>query len=339
MSGGCALESAQRLARAVRLAQLQQLLFASKKGLTTRKLAELCGVSQRTIQRDLLALHDIGIPVTQSGARYSILGGYLLPPVTFSLHEAMALFLASRLIFRQTDESNPHIQSALRKLADVLPQGIAQRLRQNIEELARKASNLHYVSVFEKVAIAWAAQQRLRIRYLSLRSTEVKEWLLDPYFVEMTGVGYSTYVIGYAKGEDKEGLTTFKLDRIKEAELLNENFQLPAGLRLEKLLSSSWGVIWGETTTEIKLKFSPQVVRRVKESVWHPSQRIEDLPDGGCVLTMQVASPLEVTPWIRGWGPDVEVVEPAELRDQFRRWSEECYRLYHRLSSAEEDNG
>ncbi|WP_407079695.1 WYL domain-containing protein [Candidatus Hakubella thermalkaliphila] len=50
------------------------------------------------------------------------------------------------------------------------------------------------------------------------------------------------------------------------------------------------------------MKFSPKVTRRVKKSTWHPSQVIEDLPDGGCIFTVRVSSTLEMTPWIRGWG-------------------------------------
>ncbi|NLE00085.1 MAG: WYL domain-containing protein, partial [Fibrobacter sp.] len=32
--------------------------------------------------------------------------------------------------------------------------------------------------------------------------------------------------------------------------------------------------------------------------------------------------------WIRGWGPDVEVLEPEELRERFRRWGEELRKMY-----------
>jgi len=86
-------------------------------------------------------------------------------------------------------------------------------------------------------------------------------------------------------------------------------------------------VIWGEET-EVKLKFSPKVARRVKESVWHPSQGIEDLPDGGCLLTVRVGSTLEMTPWIRGWGPQVEVLAPQGLRDEFREFANQLYEMY-----------
>jgi predicted DNA-binding transcriptional regulator YafY len=73
--------------------------------------------------------------------------------------------------------------------------------------------------------------------------------------------------------------------------------------------------MYGPEPVEVRLRFSPQVTRRVKESVWHPTQRIEDCDDGGCILTLRVAMPLEMKPWIRGWGADVEVLGPEGLRE------------------------
>jgi proteasome accessory factor B len=318
----------QSLTRSIRLTQIQHLLYKNPEGLATRELAQLCGVSVRTIQRDLLDLQtELGVPITEKADRYGIIDGYVLPPVSFSLYEAMALFLASRLVLRQIDENNPHIQTALTRLCRVLPPGLVPRLRESIEAIGGKPPNANYIRIFEQVAIAWSTQRRMRIHYQSLQSKGAKEWLLAPYFVEMTGVGYSTYVIGQASREGREGIVTFKLDRIRKAELLEESFEIPQGLNLEKLLGSSWGVIWGEET-EVKLKFSPKVARRVKESVWHPSQAIEDLPDGGCLLIVRVGSTLEMTPWIRGWGPDVEVLEPQELRKEFSAWANELHQMY-----------
>lgn len=324
------MEPTQSLARSIRLTQIQHCLHKNPHGLTTRELARLCGVCIRTIQRDLAAIQgDLGVPLTENRRRYGILEGYTLPPVSFSLYEAMAVFLASRLVLRQIDESNPHIETALSKLSSVLPPQIGQHLNQSVEAIRRKPANATALRIFEDVAIAWSTQRQLRIQYQSLRSQEAREWYLEPYFVDMTGVGYSTYVIGQARREGRRGITTFKLDRIKEAELLEEGFELPAGLRLEELLGASWGVMWGDEA-EVKLKFSPGVMRRVKESVWHPSQVIEDLPDGGCLVTVRVGSTLEMTPWIRGWGPDVEVMAPQALREEFRGWASQLQEMYCR---------
>ena len=253
--------------------------------------------------------------------------GIVVPPIFFSLYEAMALFLTARLALRQTDENNPHMQQALAKISAVLPSPLSERLESGIEAITWKMTDSEFIKTFESVAIAWITQRQMKIRYLSLSSDQTKEWLLEPYFVEMTGVGYSTYVIGHAVREGKEGVITFKLDRITSAEVLETSFEIPASFDMLKLLSSSWSIIWGEET-KIKLKLSPNVTRRVKESVWHTTQIIEDLPDGGCLFTVRVGSTLDMTPWIRSWGPDVEVLEPQELREEFSEYARRLAQIY-----------
>jgi predicted DNA-binding transcriptional regulator YafY len=108
--------------RLVRLTQIQHFLHKNKAGLTSKELSQLCNTTVRTIQRDLLFLQsDLNIPLTEKGHdRYGIMNEYVLPPVSYSLYEALVLFLAARLIIRQTDDNNPHIKSALIKLTAVI---------------------------------------------------------------------------------------------------------------------------------------------------------------------------------------------------------------------------
>ena len=322
------MEDKDSLTRAVRLSQIQHFLHSNPSGLTSKELADLCGVCMRTIQRDIQSLDtDLKIPLTQNGDRYGITEGYILPPVSFSLYEAMVIFLACRLALRQTDENNPHIEKALTKISSVLPSPLAIRLKESASSVSDKKEDLEFIRNFEKVAIAWTTQRQVRMKYQSLESDRLKEWLLEPYFVDMTGVGFSVYVIGHAIREGKEGIITFKLERMKDLAVLDKRFEIPHEISIGKLLASSWGIFTGEAIN-IVLKFSPHVTRRVKESVWHISQLIEDTPDGGCLLSLGVNSTLEITPWIRSWGPDVEVMEPSELREQFKNWAKQLYAIY-----------
>ena len=45
---------------------------------------------------------------------------------------------------------------------------------------------------------------------------------------------------------------------------------------------------------------------------------MEKQPDASYLVKMTVADTIEIASWIRGWGPEVEVLAPAELRSQFR---------------------
>ncbi len=81
----------------------------------------------------------------------------------------------------------------------------------------------------------------------------------------------------------------------------------------------------------MRLKFPPgRITRRVKENQWHNSQQLEDTADGGCILQVEIGQAWEMKPFIRGWGPDCEVLEPQWLREQIAeelRRAAEVYKL------------
>jgi len=67
----------------------------------------------------------------------------------------------------------------------------------------------------------------------------------------------------------------------------------------------------------------------VKESIWHPSQQLVDLPDGACLFTVRVGHTLELKPWVRQWGPQVEVLAPPAFRAEIFSEVAATLRLYH----------
>jgi len=66
------------------------------------------------------------------------------------------------------------------------------------------------------------------------------------------------------------------------------------------------------------------VAGRVGETCWHPSEQVIEQAGGSLLWRARIAEPQEKPPWIRGWGADVEVVEPLNLRE---RLSGEARRL------------
>lgn len=72
----------------------------------------------------------------------------------------------------------------------------------------------------------------------------------------------------------------------------------------------------------------PIVTRRVQESVWHPSQSIQVSEDGGCILTVKINHTLEMMPFIRAWGDQVEMLKQAELREQIAEEYRRAVEIY-----------
>jgi len=81
-------------------------------------------------------------------------------------------------------------------------------------------------------------------------------------------------------------------------------------------LRDGWDVIADQPVVPIAVRFGPAVARRVAETRWHPSQRLEWRGDGSLVWRGLVAGTHEVRVWILGWGADAEVLEPRSLRDE-----------------------
>jgi predicted DNA-binding transcriptional regulator YafY len=152
-------------------------------------------------------------------------------------------------------------------------------------------------------------------------------YLFAVYIIVPYAVGQSIQVIGRCRGEDH--LRTLRVDRIVEAELTSETYRLPAGEEMTKTLTDAWGIWYSEAApVQVVLRFSRQVAHRVRESVWHPSQQISELPEGKLLWRARISEPREMFPWIRGWGADVEVLEPSDLRQRMAYEATDLARMY-----------
>jgi predicted DNA-binding transcriptional regulator YafY len=312
----------QTFSRTDRLQRIEQLLYRASDGIRAFEIAERLGVSQRTVYRDLEQLSERGVPLWQRDGRFGILRDQHLATIRLNFNEAVTLFIATRLLARYADEYSPHVVSALAKLAAAMPTPIAAHIVQTAEALRRRPIDDRAVAVLEQITRAWAERRVVRLWYRSPRSGELRQRDLAPYFLEVSGPAYSCYVIGYDTWA--RDLRTFKLDRLERAQMLDRGYQIPADFDANIYLADSWGIMRGEDLTEVVLQFSPQVAALVRERTWHPSQTIDELADGGLLLNLRVSDPREMRPWVRSWGADVQVLEPASLRDEM---TEEARRL------------
>lgn len=253
-----------------------------------------------------------------------------LNQVTLNLHQAMAVFLAVRLLARYSDKPNPHAVSALKQLCIALQKTsptiadhialTSERLYRSINEEARG-----YVRALETLTQAWA--NHTRVLLIKRDDAQKHRRLFEPYFIEPSMIGYLTYVIGYDHHHHR--ISTYTIDRLTDVIPTNETYSVPEDFNPLDKLAGAWGVNWGDgqQIQEVALRFLPgRAAKRVRETNWHESQVIEDAPDGGCIFRIRVGSTQEMKPWIRQWGPDVIVLGPSELRreiaDEMRRAGE-----------------
>jgi proteasome accessory factor B len=315
--------------RTSRLRQLEELLASAPQGLTAIELAERLGVDRRTVYRDLDFLSTQDIPLWQDEGRFGLNRTRYLATVRLSFHEALALVLAGLLLSRTIDERNVHVIAALRRLATIMPNQLTAHLERAANRVQSRSADQPQVSVLEAIAEGWATGHKVRVRYRSPRSGEVRPRVIAPYTVEPTAVGI--YVIGY--DDWAHDIRTFKIERLEHAEILDEPYTVPADFDPEAYLSTSWGIMTSQEMFEVVLRFSTAATPHLRERCWHPTQTIDPTPDGGCILRVRVSEPMEMQPWIRSWGAQVEVLSPDWLRervaDELRRASDRYWLMPH----------
>ncbi|MEA3376561.1 MAG: WYL domain-containing protein [Chloroflexota bacterium] len=302
--------------KAERLLQMEQLLLAHPEGLRRAEIARRLGVHRSTVGRDIDTL-ALRVPIWEHDKLLGINRDDYRVDVRVTLHEAMAFHLAARLMATRSDKQNPHAGSALRKLGGALEE-LAPLVRQHllasadVMEDAAKRHDPVYLEVLETLTRAWSLGQTVHLWH-RMPDGRVFEYDFAPYFIEPYGVGRTTHVIGWRRPPG--GIRTFKLERVQRIELTEETYTIPEDFDPRDLLADAWGIWYTEEEAiEVVLRFHPRVAHRVRETQWHRSERVEEQADGGLIWRAEVAEPQEMVPWIRGWGADVEVVAPGELR-------------------------
>lgn len=309
--------------RTARLREIESLLLLAPEGLTAIELADDLGVDRRTVYRDVEFLCDQGVPVWQENGRFGINRSRYLASIRLSFQEAIALVLAGLLLSRTVEDRNPHVMAALRKLASTLPKPLSNHLQRAADRVDQRETSSQG-AVLEVIAEGWGTGQQVKIGYRSPRSGVLRQRVICPYALEPTPSGI--YVIGHDSWSDE--IRTFKLDRLESAAVLKKKFTIPEDFDLEARLASGWRIMAGDEVNEVVLRFAPEVNAQVRERQWHPSQTLETTPAGGCLLRVQVAEPLEMKPWIRSWGAQVEVVAPGWLRAELAVEMRQAAALY-----------
>lgn len=312
-----------------RLSQIEALLIDRPNGMTQSELAQRLGVHRSTILRNL---EDMDAPTYEDHGRIFIDREAYLVNLRLNLHEALSIHLAGRFMSTCMDRRNPHVASMLRKLGislEKLAPLISYFIRSsaNTFDNDSKRSAPHYLQVLEKLTLGWAEKRKVQIWYRKAEGGAVKEYCFCPYFVEVSAAGQAVYAIG--RIEPQKEMRTFKIERVERIELLKDAYSIPRDFDPEKLLSQAWGIWFTEQQpVKIQVRFSQRVAKRVMETRWHPTEQVTEQPDGSLLWCATIAEPREMLPWIRGWGADVEVLEPAELRAQIKQEIELTYQQY-----------
>lgn len=297
-----------------------------------RTLSEVLSVSPKTILRDIEFMRDrLQMPVAYDAIEH---GYFYSEPVSnvvgldVSEGEVVALLIAQKALHqhRGTVYEGP-LLSACAKLSASLGGTVSVDLVNLDKAISFRETGASPVdtAVFEAVSTAATSCRELSFWYLKLEAQSPERRRCRPY--HLACINNQWYLFAYDL--NRRDLRTFVLSRMSRAVVLKTTFRRPADFSIDQLLANSLDVFRGDgQMREIRVQFDPWAARLVRERVWHASQRLTDLSDGGVEISLQLSSLSEVERWILGYAGHAKAVWPPELVQRMRHAASELSRLY-----------
>jgi len=294
-------------------------LLQAGKARNAEGLAVECGVSRRTIFRDLDILRQSGVPLQfdELSQLYRIPDTYYLPPTNFTPEEALSLIvLCHELGSRSGVPFFGPARSAALKLESSLPGRLREVLHgmTNAVQIRPAPTNPlpDHQPIYEQLLEAASERRHVRIRYDSLTEWEEIRTRLNPYRLLFSR--RSWYVIG--RSSIHRSTRTFNVGRILGLEVLDTRFEIPRGFSIERYLRNAWHLIPEPGPDhEVAIRFEKMVAQNVAEIVWHKTQKLTFNDDETLDFEATVSGLNEISWWILGYGDQAEVLRPAKLRE------------------------
>lgn len=316
-------------------------LLSGLNGISVNELADELGIDRRSVYRILHVIQDLNFPVYDEKPlgggekRWKLDRGYVkklpnltLPDLNLTLSEIVSLYLLrmEAHVFRGTDLEK-QADSALEKIGLLAPQGLWDRLKR-IRPIFLPSSKLGKdysgkEDLIDGLMEAMLQKKTCFVTYHSFGDDTVKNFKIDPlYFFENDG---GLYVFVRATSFDE--IRMLAVERVLSLEATGEDFEYPEDFRPAELLRSAFDIVCDDPIA-VRIWFSQDQARYIRERTWAKRQRIQDLIDGSIVLEMETSGWWDVKKWVLSWGGDAMVLEPEALKKEIideLKAAQRCY--------------
>jgi len=280
------------------------------------ELAERLEVNLRTVQRYMVRLKDLSIPVESSrgvGGAYRLKPGFRLPPLLLTNEEAFALSLGLHSL-RQVGLSAfaPATEGALAKLRRVMPEALRESIRTVDDVVAIEPGPWVVTTSVESLIGAASAirlGRRVRFDYESREGARTRRQI-EPYAVMHTDGRW--YLIGYCL--TRKAMRTFRLDRVSELAMGAGKFKRPADFEARRYMQTSMPFIQAQYRIDVWIELPIEEAQQIF-AMWRVAIEQEN---GGTRLRCARDRLEMVAAMLLSAGRRIVVHSPDELRGTFK---------------------
>lgn len=281
-------------------------------------LAKECGVSAKTIYRDLDALRDeIKAPVQYDAKRkgfYYSDPGFAVPAVALGERDLFALMVAENAIAQY--EGTPlvdYLREAFAKVLLVLPGGVRER-----HEMVARAVHFSGLpatrvspQIWTDLTIAIRSHERVELDYFVPAKGKAEPRIVDPYLLVVRDREW--FLV--ARTQAARHYALFYLPRVRKLKRLGEFFEPASDFSAASYYEHGFNAMHGSgRPVAVELHFVAAHAHLADERAWAAKQKVTRHRDGSATVLFRSNALFEVERQVLRYGGVVEVVRPAELR-------------------------
>ena len=278
-------------------------------------VARRAGITKDVLLNDLKVLADRhgapggfveGMQIFIGPGTVEVLSDQFLRPMGLTVQELCALELGLAIL---RAERPPDETAAIERTRERLRRVIAKIPTDQWESPVRHAelAPVEGLTHLDELRRALREHRKARITYRRSGADEPTTRVVRLYaIVPASGMWYA---VAYC--ESSEGLRVFRMDRVEEAAVLDDRYEIPGDFSVRETLRAGKALKTELPPAGMKVRYSARIARWIAER-----EGVEPDDDG----SITIEHPLADAEWGRRhvlqYGPDAEVLEPVELRDE-----------------------
>ena len=322
-------------------------LRGNAEGLSLEDMQGRYGVSRRTAERMRDAIERVFPQLEQANPgelpkRWRIRSGVISNLTGFSIEELAALNSAVKLLRRENlSEPSARLETLSAKLRTLIRPEAARRIEPDLEALTEAEGTalrpgprpLIAAEILSNLRHAIIACRKVNLHYRARGTGRLSRQLVCPYgFL----YGNRHYLVAYSMNSKARDYRLFSLSNIEKVEVTDFPFRRYKEFLLSAFAERSFGV-FQESPFDVVWRFSPNVAADAKTFLFHPTQTLEDQPDGSLIVRFRAGGALEMCWHLFTWGNEVEVLAPPHLRNLLQELTTKAQpRSHSRISQVKE---